>query len=281
MAAALVAALAAPPRPSPPPRRRPAPTPRGRRQAVQATRLYQRRVVPGQASGKLVVTVTSAAGRQDRQRGRCRAPLRFTQRRHTRNASATIDRTLKISGISWAADPASDQFVLLGRLVGTGARLAQVQKVASRSQRRPRQPDRRRVLDRAFSGGDAILRRAVSLSLGFNVRTAPGRRYFLTAVTAGTSPRRGTQLQPHHGAGSTAGSSFPGNDYAIVRYTNTGITASGVVDLYNGSSQDITPPATPMSVSRPAQRQPSGVHSGTVQASQRQPSATPKERSPA
>jgi len=67
--------------------------------------------------------------------------------------------------------------------------------------------------------------------------------------------------------GSTAGSSFPGNDYAIVRYTNTGITASGVVDLYNGSSQDITTSGNAYvgeSVRRSGST--SGVHSGTVQA---------------
>ncbi len=37
-----------------------------------------------------------------------------------------------------------------------------------------------------------------------------------------------------------SGSSFPGNDYGIVRYTNTGIAKPGTVYLYNGSSRDIT-----------------------------------------
>ena len=66
--------------------------------------------------------------------------------------------------------------------------------------------------------------------------------------------------------GTTAGSSFPGNDYAIVKYTN-GSVPPGTVDLYNGSSQDITSAANAF-VGEAVKRSGSttGVHSGTVPA---------------
>jgi S1-C subfamily serine protease len=61
--------------------------------------------------------------------------------------------------------------------------------------------------------------------------------------------------------GNTAGSSFPGNDYAIVRYTAGG-TPSGTV-----GSQDITSAGTP-TVGQTVYRRGSttGVHSGRVTA---------------
>jgi hypothetical protein len=39
--------------------------------------------------------------------------------------------------------------------------------------------------------------------------------------------------------GTTAGSSFPGNDYTLVR-CSSGITPRGTVNLFNGASRDIT-----------------------------------------
>jgi hypothetical protein len=44
--------------------------------------------------------------------------------------------------------------------------------------------------------------------------------------------------------GTRAGTSFPGNDYAIIRYTGSA-THPGNVNLYNGSTQDIASAATP------------------------------------
>src|SRR5690606_17470499 len=40
--------------------------------------------------------------------------------------------------------------------------------------------------------------------------------------------------------GTRAGSSFPGNEYGIVRYTNSSVSRPGNVYLYNGSYRDIT-----------------------------------------
>ncbi|MEU9556465.1 S1 family peptidase [Streptomyces fumanus] len=45
--------------------------------------------------------------------------------------------------------------------------------------------------------------------------------------------------------GTTAGVSFPGNDYAVIRYTNTAVSYPGEVSLGGGGVQDITAAANP------------------------------------
>lgn len=112
-----------------------------------------------------------------------------------------------------------------------------------------------------ISGGDAIYATSWRCSLGFNVRDSAGNYYFLTAGHctdgAGTwysNSSRTTVL------GTTAGSSFPGNDYGLVRYTNSSVTKSGTV-----GSVDITSAANAtvgMSVTRRGST--TGIHSGSV-----------------
>ncbi|WNM34196.1 S1 family peptidase [Streptomyces sp. Li-HN-5-11] len=117
--------------------------------------------------------------------------------------------------------------------------------------------------NKLISGGDAIYASSWRCSLGFNVQDSSGNYYFLTAghCTDGagtwwTSTSHSTTL------GTTAGSSFPGNDYGIVRYTNSSVAKSGTV-----GSVDIKSAATP-SVGTTVYRRGSttGIHSGRVTA---------------
>ncbi|MFJ5556420.1 S1 family peptidase [Streptomyces sp. NPDC093250] len=119
------------------------------------------------------------------------------------------------------------------------------------------------TFSKLIQGGDAIYASSWRCSLGFNVRSSSGAEYFLTAGHctdgAGTwysNSGRTTVL------GSTAGSSFPGNDYGIVRYTNSSVSKPGTA---NGV--DITRAATP-SVGTTVIRDGSttGTHSGRVTA---------------
>ncbi len=119
------------------------------------------------------------------------------------------------------------------------------------------------TFNKLIQGGDAIYASSWRCSLGFNVRSSSGAEYFLTAGHctdgAGTwyaNSGRSTVL------GSTAGSSFPGNDYGIVRYTNSSISKPGTA-----GGVDITRAATP-SVGTTVIRDGSttGTHSGRVTA---------------
>ncbi|MGH3312743.1 MAG: S1 family peptidase [Streptomyces sp.] len=67
--------------------------------------------------------------------------------------------------------------------------------------------------------------------------------------------------------GSTAGTSFPGNDYGLIRYTNPGVAHPGEVDTGSGDPLDITgagSPAVGQQVCHVGRV--SGLHCGTVQA---------------
>ncbi len=218
------------------------------------------------ASGKLVVTVTSAtAAKTVSSAG---AVPRYVARSGSvlNNAQATIDRQLKIAGISWAIDPASDQVVLTTDSTVTGAKLAQVQKVASSLGGAVRVNRVSGTFSTRISGGDAIYGGQYRCSLGFNV-VSGSTYYFLTAGHCGNIASTWYSNSSHTTVlGTTAGSTFPGHDYAIVRYTGS-VSHSGVVDLYNGSTQDITSAGNAYvgeSVRRSGST--SGVHSGTVQA---------------
>jgi streptogrisin D len=117
-----------------------------------------------------------------------------------------------------------------------------------------------------INGGTAIYGGQYRCSLGFNVRNGT-TYYFLTAGHCGNVASTWYANSAHTTLlGTTAGSSFPGNDYAIVRYTGS-TTHEGTVNTYNGSSQDITSAATP-TVGQTVYRSgsTSGVHSGKVTA---------------
>jgi len=118
-----------------------------------------------------------------------------------------------------------------------------------------------------ISGGQAIYSTGGRCSLGFNVRSG-STYFFLTAGHCGNiaSTWYGNSARTQV-LGTVAGSSFPGNDYAIIRYTSS-VAHPGNVWLYSGSStQDITS-AGNATVGQTVRRSGSttGVRSGTVTA---------------
>ncbi|HTZ42867.1 MAG TPA: S1 family peptidase, partial [Jatrophihabitans sp.] len=217
------------------------------------------------SAGRPVVTVTdSAAAAQARAIG-------ATPKLVTYNAAAlagvtsSLDRTARIPGTAWAVDPATDQVVVTVDSTVTGAKLAKVTAAVTRAGGAARLEHTAGTFSLRAAGGDAIYGGGYRCSLGFNVRSG-STYYFLTAGHCGnvasswySNSSQTTKL------GNTVGSSFPGNDYAIVQYTN-GSVPPGTVDLYGGS-QDITSAGNAYvgeSVKRSGST--SGVHSGTVQA---------------
>jgi streptogrisin D len=116
-----------------------------------------------------------------------------------------------------------------------------------------------------LSGGDAIYGGQYRCSLGFNV-TDGSSYYFLTAGHCGNIAAEWFADSGHGtSVGTTQGSSFPGNDYALVKYPAGTSEPPGNVNLYNGSFQEITS-AGDASVGQQVQRSGSttGLHGGTV-----------------
>jgi streptogrisin B len=120
------------------------------------------------------------------------------------------------------------------------------------------------VLRRYIAGGDAIYADSWRCSLGFNV-VSGSTYYFVTAGHCTDGAGTWWSNSSHTTTlGPTAGSSFPTNDYGLVRYS--GSTAHpGTVNLYNGTTRDITGAANPtngQSVQRSGST--TGLHSGSV-----------------
>ncbi|GHJ55276.1 serine protease [Nonomuraea sp. TT08I-71] len=191
------------------------------------------------SSGAMVVAVTdAAAARQVRAAG---ATPKLVTRGADKLAAATneLERSAKVPGTAWWVDPATNQVVVSVDSTVTGAKLDKVRAAVARTGGATRIVSEPGVLSKRLSGGQAIYTGGYRCSLGFNVRS--GSTYYF--LTAGHCTNLGSTWYSNSSQttvlGSRAGTSFPGNDYGIVRYTN-GSTPPGNVYLYNGSYQDIT-----------------------------------------
>ncbi|MEV0154524.1 S1 family peptidase [Micromonospora sp. NPDC050686] len=220
-------------------------------------------------SGKMVVAVTdAAAARQVRAAG---ATARLVTRGAAvlARATAELERSAKIPGTAWWTDPATNQVVVSVDSTVTGAKLERVKAAAARTGGAVRIEAEAGVLSTRISGGNAIYAGGGGrCSLGFNVRSGSGVYYFLTA---GHCTNISSSWYSNSGQtsllGSRSGTSFPGNDYGIVRYSNQSTAQPGNVTLYNGSFQDITSAGNAY-VNQSVRRSGSttGVRSGTVTA---------------
>ena len=169
--------------------------------------------------------------------------------------------TADVAGTAWHVDQATNKLVVTADSTVSQAEIARIKQQAGANAGAIRVERTPGTFSKLISGGDAIYATSWRCSLGFNVRDSSGNYYFLTAGHctdgAGTwysNSGRTTVL------GSTSGSSFPNNDYGIVRYTNSSVTKSGTV-----GSVDITSAANAtvgMSVTRRGST--TGIHSGSV-----------------
>ncbi|GAA0896690.1 S1 family peptidase [Virgisporangium ochraceum] len=145
-------------------------------------------------------------------------------------ATADLETSARIAGTAWSTDAASGQVIVDVDPTVTGAQLQQVVAVASKHGKAVKVNKVSTKIDLFISGGDAIYTGGSRCSLGFNVRGG-STDYFVTAghcTNAGATWTNGSTT-----LGTRYGTSFPGNDYGIVRYTNTSIAKPGNVGSLN------------------------------------------------
>jgi S1-C subfamily serine protease len=174
----------------------------------------------------------------------------------------SLDGSIPFAGTAWGVDEASHQVVVSVDRTLTGSRLAAVRAAVRRLGATARLQSVAGAFHLDISGGDAIYGSRYRCSLGFNV-VAGATHYFLTAGHCGNAePRWWTSANHSTFLGTTAGSTFPGKDYAIVRYDPSYRNYPGTV-----GSQDITHAANAF-VGETVTRRGSttGVHSGRVTA---------------
>ncbi|WP_399093120.1 S1 family peptidase [Streptomyces sp. BBFR2] len=176
-------------------------------------------------------------------------------------AAGSAVRAANVPGTAWAVDPATRELVVTADSTVSRADLAKIERAAGSNAGAVRVERTSGTLRKLISGGDAIYAPSWRCSLGFNVRSG-STYYFLTAghCTDGNPPWYSNSSHTTS-IGPTAGSSFPGNDYGIVKYTGS-VSHEGTV-----GGQDITSAATP-GVGQTVTRRGSttGTHSGKVTA---------------
>ncbi|MFB7941779.1 S1 family peptidase [Streptomyces sp. NPDC056049] len=169
-----------------------------------------------------------------------------------------------VPGTAWYTDQATGKVVVTVDTTVTQDEIATLRKAAGANAANLRIERTTGTFDKLIAGGQAIYAGGGRCSLGFNVRS--GSTYY--ALTAGHCTDSASTWYTNSAntalLGTRTGSSFPTNDYGIIRHSNAS-AADGRVYLYNGSYRDITSAGNAY-VGQAVQRSGSttGLRSGTV-----------------
>jgi len=168
-------------------------------------------------------------------------------------AKAAVEKS-GVRGVAWYVDAATQRVVVTADSSVSSSKVASIKRRAGTAASAIRVERTSGVFRPLIAAGDAIYGTRYRCSLGFNV-VSGSTYYFLTAGHCGksektwwTSANRSTLLGP------TIGYSFPGDDYALVRYDNPAVAHPGgfaLADAFVGER-----------VTRDGST--TGVHSGTV-----------------
>ncbi|WP_432116138.1 S1 family peptidase [Streptomyces sp. S1] len=199
------------------------------------------------------------------------APTSSAQQADTAQVSAVAlasasDAVLRadVAGSAWYTDRATGKVVVTVDSTVSQAEIATLRKAAGDNAGHLRIERTAGKINKLIAGGQAIYGGGGRCSLGFNVRS--GSTYY--ALTAGHCTNGGSTWYTNSAntavLGTRAGTSFPTNDYGIIRHSNAS-AADGRVYLYNGSYRDITGAGNAY-VGQSVQRSGSttGLRSGTV-----------------
>ncbi|MEU7426748.1 S1 family peptidase [Streptomyces sp. NPDC040750] len=171
-------------------------------------------------------------------------------------------RAADVAGTAWAVDSKTDRVVVTVDSTVSKAEIARIRQQAGGNADALTIKHTSGKFSKLITGGDAIYGGSYRCSLGFNVRSG-STYYFLTAGHCGQVASTWYSNSAHTTVlGTNVGYSFPGNDFALVRYTNSSIAHPSAV-----GSQTISSAATP-SVGTTVYRRGSttGTHSGRVTA---------------
>ncbi|MFG2817570.1 S1 family peptidase [Streptomyces sp. NPDC048410] len=169
-------------------------------------------------------------------------------------------RQADVPGTAWAVDSKTNRVLVTVDSTVSQAEIAKIKKQAGADKLTVKRTAGK--FNKLITGGDAIYGGSYRCSLGFNVRSG-STYYFLTAGHCGevastwySNSAKTTLL------GTNVGYSFPGNDFALVRYTNSSVAHPSAV-----GSQTISSAATPAVGTTVTRRgSTTGTHSGRVTA---------------
>ncbi|MGA5322852.1 S1 family peptidase [Streptomyces seoulensis] len=193
------------------------------------------------------------------------APTANASDAHTFSASQLTKasdsvRQADVPGTAWAVDSKTNRVLVTVDSTVSQAEIAKIKRQAGADTLTIKRTAGK--FNKLITGGDAIYGGSYRCSLGFNVRSG-STYYFLTAGHCGevastwySNSAKTTVL------GTNVGYSFPGNDFALVRYTNSSVAHPSAV-----GSQTISSAATPAVGTTVTRRgSTTGTHSGKVTA---------------
>ncbi|MFJ5895144.1 S1 family peptidase [Streptomyces sp. NPDC093064] len=209
----------------------------------------------------LVVNVLDASTAETVEQAGAKARVVRNSLAELTGVRTTLEKDAAIPGTSWATDPVTNKVVVTADSTVSRAEWTTLSEVVDGLGTKAELRRSKGKFKPFVAGGDAITGSGGRCSLGFNV-VKDGQPYFLTAghctEAISTWSAGGTVI------GQNERSSFPGDDFGLVRYTAS-VDHPSVVNLYNGSTQAITR-AGEATVGEKVTRSGSTtqVHSGTV-----------------
>jgi streptogrisin D len=192
------------------------------------------------AAGRTIVTVTDRADFAAVRRAGAMPKLVERSGADLTRVTEALNREARIPGTAWAVDVPTNQVLVSHDDTVTGSRLARLRSVTARLGDAVRTERIDGTLRPNISGGHSVYPDSGGVcTLAFNVRNSSGTLFFITAGHC-----TGTYWYADAGhtvlLGVTYAASFPGDDFRVVRYTNTTISKPGNVYLYNGTYRDMT-----------------------------------------
>ncbi|MEU8888805.1 S1 family peptidase [Streptomyces sp. NPDC048442] len=189
-------------------------------------------------TGGLVVTVTTEQAAAKVRASGATPKLVTRSAAQLAGAMRQLEAQAKIVGTSWGLDPRTNQIAVEADRSVSARDLARLRRVADSlggAVRIARVPG---VFKKEIIGGDAIYGGGYRCSSAFNVKKGTAT-YFVTAGHCTNSASSWSATSGGSAIGVREGTSFPTNDYGLVRFTD-GSSPGGTVNLYNGSAQDIS-----------------------------------------
>ncbi|GAA0650597.1 S1 family peptidase [Streptomyces thermocarboxydovorans] len=213
-------------------------------------------------SKSLVVNVVDQAAAETVEKAGAKARVVANSLADLKSARTTLKQDATIPGTSWATDPVTNKVVVTADRTVSKAEWGKLTEVVEKLGAKAELQRTKGEFKPFIAGGDAITGNGGRCSLGFNV-TKGGEPHFLTAghCTEGISTWSDSSGNV---IGENAASSFPGDDYGLVKYT-ADVNHPSEVNLYDGSSQAISgavEATVGMQVTRSGST--TQVHSGTV-----------------
>ncbi|MEU6953639.1 S1 family peptidase [Streptomyces sp. NPDC045714] len=186
----------------------------------------------------LVVNVVDEAGAEQVRQAGGKARIVENSLAELKSARGTLTDKATIPGTSWAVDPVSNKVLVTADSTVDGAAWKKLSAVVEGLGGKAELNKTAGEFTPLIAGGDAIWGSGSRCSLGFNV-VKGGEPYFLTAGHCTESVTSWSDTQGGSEIGANEGSSFPENDYGLVKYTSDTAHPSEV-NLYDGSTQAIT-----------------------------------------